>query len=55
MSRAHCGAPGVAGKLARTEADRDRLPFALIEAQDDLISARLALRDMMRGQGRPSE
>ena len=45
----------LAGRLARAEADRDGLQSALTEAQDDLISARQALRNMMRDQNRPGE
>ncbi|WP_328915424.1 MULTISPECIES: hypothetical protein [unclassified Streptomyces] len=37
-------------KLTLAEGDRDRLQAALTEAQDDLISARQALRNMMRDQ-----
>lgn len=44
----------LAGELARTEADRDRLQVTLTETQDDLISARQALRNMMRDQNRPN-
>ena len=44
----------LAGKPAPSEADRDRLQFPLTEAQDDPISARLALRNMMRRQSRPT-
>jgi hypothetical protein len=39
-------------KLARTEVGRDNLQNQLTEAQDDLISARQALRNMMRDQNR---
>ncbi|MFI6697481.1 DUF6262 family protein [Streptomyces sp. NPDC050509] len=45
----------LADKLTRAEADRDGLQPALTEAQDDLISARQALRNMMRDQNRPGE
>ncbi|GAA0930910.1 MULTISPECIES: DUF6262 family protein [Streptomyces violaceusniger group] len=42
----------LASKLSRTETDRDRLQNQLTEAQDDLIAARQALRNMMRDQNR---
>jgi hypothetical protein len=40
------------GGLVRAEADRDGRRIALTDAQDDLISARQALRNMMRDQNR---
>jgi chromosome segregation ATPase len=42
----------LAHKLTRAETDRDGLQTALAEAQDDLFSARQALRNMMRDQNR---
>lgn len=44
----------LADKLTRVEAGRNSLQTALTEAQDDLISARQVLRNMMRDQNRPS-
>ncbi|MET7852683.1 DUF6262 family protein [Streptomyces avermitilis] len=40
-------------RLAASEADRRGLQDALQEAQDDLIAAREALRNMIRDQNRP--